>query len=173
MCKELTKMIESHFLEKAARPSLEIYEIGIGTGTVGELLVEAGFANIYGIEPNKAMKKIAEKKGVYSCIKQRFSGTGELESEFKGKFDLALGAGVFVKNHVPPEGFEELLEAVKPGGVVAFPVREDEWTELGYKAKAENMEKEGKWKLFHRVEKDIWKKSWIEKQFIFSLYLKL
>ena len=110
---------------------------------------------------------------MYSCIKQRFSGTGELESDFKEKFDLALGAGVFVKNHVPPEGLEELLEAVKPGGVVAFPVREDEWSELGYKAKAENMEKEGKWKLLHREEKDIWKKSGIAKQFVFSLCQKL
>ena len=68
----------------------------------------------------------------------------ELELEWKDKFDIALGCGVFVKNHVPPSGFDELLDSLKNGGVAVFSIREDEWIELGYK------EKEGKWKLLKK-----------------------
>ena len=123
MCQEVAKLVEAHFPEKEARKDLQIYEIGIGTGKLGELLVEAGFGNIYGVEPNEAMIKIAEKKGVYAQLKSRLCGTGDFEEELKSIFDIGLGSGVFVKNHVPPEGFEELLDAVKTGGVIAFPVR--------------------------------------------------
>ena len=82
----------------------------------------------------------------------RPSGTGELEPEWKDKFDVALGCGVFVRNHVPPCGFEEMIECLKKGGVAVFSAREDEWIELGYKEKAESLEKEGKWKLVKRSD---------------------
>lgn len=85
----------------------------------------------------------------------RYCGVGDLEPEWKKNFDIAAGSGVFLKNHVPPSGFEELIDALKKGGVAAFVVREDEWDGLGYKEKVESLEKEGKWKILKRIEKPI------------------
>ena len=103
----------------------------------------------------------------------RFCGTGELEPEWKDKFDISVGCGVFLKNHIPPSGFEELLDALKKGGIAAFTVREDEWIELGYKEKAESLEKEGKWKLLKRSENANWVKKEVQKTYVYSLYEKL
>ena len=78
-----------------------------------------------------------------------------------------------MKNHIPPIGFEELLDAANEGGILMFPVREDEWVELGYKDKAESLEKEGKWKLLVRETKGNFMKSGVTKNYVYSLYLKL
>ena len=75
-----------------------------------------------------------------------FCGTGEMDPEWRDKFDVALSCGAFMKNNAPPSGFDEMVESIKKGGVVAFSVREDEWIELGFKEKADSLEKEGKWK---------------------------
>ena len=45
------------------------------------------------------------------------------EPEWKDKFDVAVGCGVFLKNHVPHSGFEELVDALKNGGLAIFLVR--------------------------------------------------
>ena len=110
-------------------------------------MVKAGFTDISGTEPCEAMIEQAEKKGLYKIIKLRYCGTGDLEQEWKGKFDISGGCGMFAKNHAPPAGMDELIDSLKKGGVAVFPAREDEWVELGYKEKAESLEKEGKWKL--------------------------
>ena len=116
---------------------------------------------------------MAQEKGNYKTLKMRYCGTGELEEEWKGKFDISAGCGGFVKNHIPASGFDELCDSLKQGGVVVFPVREDEWIELGYKEKAEAMEKEGKWKLIEREEKANWVKSEVQLKYVYSLYQKL
>ena len=143
----LVQFLADHFPDKESRSSLSVYEAGVGTGRLAEVMVKAGFSNISGIEPCEAMIKEAEKKKLYSTLKVRYCGTGDLEEEWKGKFDIAAGCGVLSKNHIPPKGIDELLEAVKKGGVVVFSIREDEWIGLDYKDKAECLEKEGKWKL--------------------------
>ena len=173
MSTTLTALLEAHFPEKDARPSLSIYEVGVGTGRLAEMLVKAGFTNIEGIEPCEALLKLAQEKGNYKHLKARFCGTGDLEEERKGAFDIAAGCGVFAKNHIPASGFQELLDSLKNGGVVVFPVREDEWTGLGYKEKAEALEKEGKWKLLQREVKANWVKSEVQLKYIYSLYQKL
>ena len=65
-----------------------------------------------------------------------------------------------------------MIDSVKKGGVVTFPVREDEWVGLGYKEKAESLEKEGKWKLLKRIEKANWLKKEVQKIYIYFLYEK-
>ena len=167
----LLGLIESHFPEKETRTALSVYELGVGTGRFGKSLISAGFTEIEGIEPCEAFLKLAEKSGVYKDLKLRYSG--ELEKEWTCKFDIAVGCGVFMKNHVPPSGLDELVAAVKQGGVVAFPVREDEWVELGFKEKAEALEQEGKWKLLQREEKANPDKGDVQWIYIHSLYLKL
>ena len=76
--------------------------MGVGTGRLGEYLFKAGSTQIYGIEPCEALIKLAEKKEVYKEIKIRYCGTGDLETEWKEKFDAAVGSGCFCKNHIPP-----------------------------------------------------------------------
>ena len=56
-----------------------------------------------------------------------------MDPEWRDKFDVALSCGAFMKNNAPPSGFDEMVESIKKGGVVAISVREDEWIELGFK----------------------------------------
>lgn len=166
----LTQFLADHFPDKESRSSLSVYEAGVGTGRLAEVMVKAGFSNISGIEPCEAMIKEAEKKKLYSTLKVRYCGTGDLEEEWKGKFDIAAGCGIFMGNCAPPKGMDELLDAVKKGGVVVFSSREDEWVELGYKDKAESLEKEGKWKL----EKEVYDlDSAVGKRYVCSCFMKL
>ena len=65
-----------------------------------------------------------------------------------------------------------MADCVKIGGIVAFPVREDEWNNLGYKEFAEQMEKDGIWSLTKRSEALNWINSETKLLYIYSLYKK-
>ncbi len=60
-------------------------------------------------------------------LEKAFCGDGKLKEEWKGHFDIATGSGVFLVNHIPPSGFDELVEVLKVGGIAVFCIRKDEW----------------------------------------------
>ena len=62
-------------------------------------------------------------------------------------FAAVVSTGVFAAGHAPPESFDELIRATKPGGYVIFSVRTDVYEDGGFKDKQEALEREEKWQL--------------------------
>jgi len=122
-----------------------ILDAGAGTGLMGEILAPLGYRDLVGIDISRNMLEFASKKGVYKDLRQmELGGQLDLPSD---AFSAAIVTGVFAAGHAPPESFEELIRATKPGGYVIFSVRTDVYLNGGFKEKQEALEREERWQL--------------------------
>ena len=136
-----------------------ILDLGCGTGMVAEHLQERGYNNIDGVDLAPDLLKIAKEKGVYRSLYEGFIGSAESKDlgVEANQYDAAICVGVFALLHATCEGFNDLVHAVKPGGLACFTIRKNMWDEpsYGYASKMDELCESKKWKL---VEK-----KWIEK----------
>jgi len=122
-----------------------ILDAGAGTGLMGEILAPLGYRDLVGIDISRNMLEFASKKGVYKDLRQmELGGQLDLPSD---AFSAVIATGVFAAGHAPPESFEELIRATKPGGYVIFSVRTDVYLNGGFKEKQEALEREERWQL--------------------------
>jgi predicted TPR repeat methyltransferase len=122
-----------------------ILDAGAGTGITGEILWLLGHRDLLGIDVAQDMLELARGKGVYKELRQmELGGQLDLPSD---TFAAVVSTGVFAAGHAPPESFDELIRATRPGGHVVFSVRTDVYEEGGFKEKQEALEREGKWQL--------------------------
>ena len=140
-----------------------ILDLGCGTGMVAEQLQKRGFNNIDGVDMATAMLQLAKEKGVYRSLHEGFVGSAGSKDLGVGakQYDAAVGVGIFALSHSTCEGYNDLVHAVKPGGLVCFTIRKNMWDEssYGYASKVNELCEAKKWKL---VEK-----KWLEN---YSLY---
>lgn len=69
-------------------------------------------------------------------------GTDKLPEEWRGAYELVVASGVFVEGHIPPSGFDDAYEMLKPGGFFVTALREKyfkEGNEWGYDRKLEEL----------------------------------
>jgi predicted TPR repeat methyltransferase len=122
-----------------------ILDAGAGTGITGEILWLLGHRDLLGIDVAQDMLELARGKGVYKELRYMELG-GELDLP-SDAFAAVVSTGVFAAGHAPPESFDELIRATRPGGHVVFSVRTDVYEDGGFKEKQEALEREGKWQL--------------------------
>jgi SAM-dependent methyltransferase len=127
-----------------------VLDAGAGTGLMGEVLAPLGYGDLVGIDVSPKMLEIAREKGVYRDLHEMALG-GELDLP-SDAFDAVISTGVFAEGHAPPESFEELIRATKPGGHLVFSVRTDVYVDGGFKEKQEAFESEGKWRLVEMTD---------------------
>ncbi len=109
-------------LEAGAGPVLDA---GAGTGLIGEWLKILGHAPVEGVDLSPGMLRVAARKGVYNRLVE-----GDLTARLPfedDRFAATVCAGVFTTGHVGPEGLEELLRVVRPGGVLVLTVKDKTW----------------------------------------------
>ncbi len=102
-----------------------ILDAGAGTGLLGEWLRITGYAPIEGVDISPGMLAVAARKGVYDRLDQ-----GDLAARLPfedGRFAAAVCAGVFTTGHVGPEGLDDLLRVVRPGGILVLTVKDTIW----------------------------------------------
>jgi predicted TPR repeat methyltransferase len=122
-----------------------VLDAGAGTGITGEVLSLLGYRDLLGIDVAGDMLELARRKGVYKELRQmELGGQLDLPSD---AFAAVVSTGVFAAGHAPPESFDELVRATKPGGYVVFSVRTDVYEDGGFKEKQEALERDGKWQL--------------------------
>ena len=95
-----------------------IFDIGCGTGLSGVALTNSGFSNIYGSEINLSMLVNAKKKKVYKCLIQ-----GTINIPFPdppGTYDAIVAIGVIGAGAAPASLLRSALNALVPGGLLAF-----------------------------------------------------
>ena len=153
-CAELTHEL---FGDKSA--DAQVFDMGCGTGLVGQYLKERGFKHVVGVDASKGMLDRAAEKNSYSELKELFLGRPDtFPKEYHGRFDAITAAGILAEGHLDNNVFDEMLLALKTGGYAVFATRTMYLTEYSYGTRIRELEEQGKWKLvkeitFHRYDK--------------------
>ena len=126
-----------------------ILDAGAGTGAVGLVAREAGFTTMDAMDLSLDMLEIAREHGIYRDI--RVGVLGQALDYETDSYDAVLSAGVFTPGHAPPEGLDELVRIVKPGGAICFTLRHDV-TPPGFTEAFERLTGEGRWERAHVSE---------------------
>ena len=95
-----------------------IYDVGCGTGLSGVALKEIGFSNTHGSEINPNMLKKAQQTGAYQSLR-----LGDITNPFPdrvGLYDAIVAVGVIGAGAAPARLMREALNALLPGGLLAF-----------------------------------------------------
>ena len=92
----------------------EILDAGVGTGLVGERLVDAGYRGLQGIDLSPGMLQVAGGKALYRELRRMT--LGEALDFPDDRFDAVISVGVFTTGHAPASAFDELTRITKEGG---------------------------------------------------------
>lgn len=125
--------------------SAPILDVGCGTGLVGQALAESGCSCIDGIDIAAEMLLEAGKKGVYRALwSENLLEGASAETD---SYAAVIGVGVFSRQLLTPEVFDELVRLVRPGGHFALVVRSDQFEVEGYAAKMQELVETGSWQV--------------------------
>ena len=98
-----------------------ILDIGCGTGLFGRELSSYGFRNIQGLDLSQKSLEISSKLNLYQDLHQ--AELGKTLDFADNTFDALVSTGVFTRNQIPLNAFEELIRILKPGGIFAVVFR--------------------------------------------------
>ena len=105
--------------------TLPVLDLGCGTGAVGVRLTELGVTTIDGVDLSPEMVAIAEGTGVYRALTVADITAASFDPA--GLYAATVSAGTFTSGHVGPEAVPPLLEALEPGGLVAWVIGSGVW----------------------------------------------
>lgn len=125
----------------------KVLDAGAGTGAGGVALAQLGFKNLTAFDLSGAMLRKAAERGVYGELVEGDLGV-PLDMFESDRFDGVILVGVFSYGQAPAHALEEILRIVRPGGAVAFTLREDffESDAMGLRSKMEELSESGAWR---------------------------
>ena len=126
-----------------------ILDYGCGSGNMGELLVKGfGFKTVDGLDPNEAFLIIAKEKGYMRKLFKIASHEDHSELGEKS-YDILFSSGTFFcsPSHPDLSCLSKLCKVVKKGGFILICTGEY-YLKYVQMAPAEQLEKEGKIKIF-------------------------
>lgn len=125
----------------------QIFDIGAGTGIVGQEICSAGYKNIDAVDASERMLSKSRDRNCYRNIHHMYLGNGSFpKSEMLGTYDLIITSGVWLDGHIPREGISESIACLRQGGhwVTAMRTKFMEPTEpKGYYTKMQELEEQG------------------------------
>ena len=140
-CAELSKKLVGDAAESAA-----VFDMGCGTGLVGQYLKERGFKTIVGVDASKGMLDKAQVKGSYTELEELFLGKPDtFPAKFHNRFEVVTASGILAEGHLDNNVFDEMLLALKQGGYAVFATRTMYLTQYNYNEKIKQLEDTGKW----------------------------
>ena len=128
----------------------KILDAGVGTGLVGECLIDAGYDDLHGIDLSLGMLDVARDKGFYRELRQMT--LGESLDFADDTFDAVVSVGVFTTGHAPAHAFDELIRITRNGGYILFSLK-TELHEEAFGRYLDGLESAGKWSLAERSER--------------------
>ena len=147
-CAELAKEL---FGDDAAEK--QVFDMGCGTGLVGQYLKERGFKHIVGVDASKGMLEKAKLKESYSELKELFLGLPDtFPEEYRNRFDAITAAGILAEGHLDNKVFDEMILALKTGGYAIFATRTMYLDQYHYAEGIKKLEDDGKWKQVKEVK---------------------
>ena len=98
-----------------------ILDVGCGTGLLGQELKSYNFKKLQGIDISELSLKTAKKLQIYeNLLKVELGRKLVFENAF---FDALVATGVFTRNQVPLNAFDELIRILKPKGFFVIVLR--------------------------------------------------
>lgn len=147
-CAELAKEVFGDQAEEK-----QIFDMGCGTGLVGQYLKERGFKHIVGVDASKGMLEKAKEKASYSELKELFLGLPDtFPDEYRNRFDAITAAGILAEGHLDNKVFDEMILALKTGGYAIFATRTMYLEQYSYAEGIKKLEDEGKWKQVKEIK---------------------
>lgn len=105
-------------LSVGANTAVPVLDFGCGTGLSGAALRAAGFASVDGTDISPEMLNGAREKGIYRDL---WLGTpGQVTGGKPGDYATIVATGVISLGAAPPDMLDVLLDALSPGGLLAF-----------------------------------------------------
>ena len=101
-----------------ANPSKPILDFGCGTGLSGMALRALGFDLIDGTDISPEMLEIAQTKDAYRQV--WLGQPGSMGHVKRGDYTTIAATGVVSLGAAPPETLDLLVNAIAPGGMLAF-----------------------------------------------------
>ena len=112
-----------------------------------------GFSQIHGVDASQGMLNGAAEKNAYRQLDKLFLGSpSTFPKDLHNRFDFISASGILADNHLDNSVFEEMLLALKVGGIATFTSRVEYLETYGYGAYMEMLEKSGKWEFVDKVE---------------------
>ena len=149
----------THIAEKVYKPLEEeglavprdaaIYDMGCGTGLIGELLHKNGFTNIVASDASEVFAKTAGEKPYYKDVKSFYNGMGldKFAAEYHNRFDVVTISGCLLKGHMPAAAIEDVHCALKVDGHFVTAIRkflDEPGNDEGYRDKLDELVAAGK-----------------------------
>lgn len=124
----------------------KVLDVGCGIGMVGKAISERQACKITGIDISASSLELAEKQGVYDSVQRHDLQTLPLPAS---ENDYAAAICVGVLTYIEDEAglFADMCRVVRPGGHILFTQRDDRWSEKGFAALIEDLEKQGLWNV--------------------------
>ncbi|MGI9464387.1 MAG: class I SAM-dependent DNA methyltransferase [Aestuariivirgaceae bacterium] len=139
-------MVGRYVTEKTGR----ILDAGCGTGNMGQILHQLGYADIVGIDASDGMLAAARTKGCYRGLHKMLLGaTIDLPV---ASFDAITAAGVLTHGHAPPESLNGLIEIARPGAPIIFSISGIAVEQGGFGDVMKTHERSGAWSLEELTE---------------------
>ncbi|MGI9389248.1 MAG: class I SAM-dependent DNA methyltransferase [Boseongicola sp.] len=113
-----------------ANVSKPVLDFGCGTGLSGMALKTVGFDMIDGTDISPEMLEQAEARGVYRQVWKGEPATlGHIK---RGDYSIISATGVVSLGAAPPETLDMLVDAIGPGGLLAFSYNEATLADRAY-----------------------------------------
>ena len=115
------------FMERVQEREARIVDVACGTGLVGEVLYQSGYASIDGIDFSDGMLERARERGVYRQLQQH-DFTQALTPE--PLYDALICVGLFAFGRPGMGDLHHVVNCVKPGGTCVVTVNGAAWEKL-------------------------------------------
>jgi predicted TPR repeat methyltransferase len=110
-----------------------IFDAGVGTGTVGNILAIMGYRNLIGVDMSDGMLARAKARKIYTDLRNRV--LGEPLDFADDSMAAIVSTGVFTTGHGPANAWDELTRLTRRGGHLIFTVGTTVWLEAGFAQK--------------------------------------
>ena len=105
---KITAEAAASLCDSSIRSSVEILDIGAGTGHVAEQLLKHGFRIIDALDPSIGMLDKAKEKNLYRTYICDFLTTKTMQ-DTNGSYDCVVCCGSFVPNHIKAEALRDFI----------------------------------------------------------------
>lgn len=109
-----------------------ILDFGCGTGISGQAFRDAGFTALDGVDLSAEMLAQAREKRIYRTLHQVETGAA-----LPRGYEIISAVGVIGAGAAPPEAFDNVMDALNPGGRLVFSFNDHALAEPEYPAKLE------------------------------------
>lgn len=104
--------------------NVRILDVAAGTGLICQFLHEHGYKNFDALDPSAEMLEVAKNRNIYTNFYQSFVGGGATLPYDKESYDVVVMSGAFVDGHCPVDAWDDMMDAIKPGGYVVCSMTE-------------------------------------------------